>query len=238
MARITDEERGALREETVEEAPADSEHIPSDDEDSLAAEEEPRKRGGLVGFLLNPYLTLISRLFLAGIFILSGMTKLGIPEPFAESIRSYEVPLPDFVVQTMAVGLPPLELGLGVWLLIGLFTRFSAAVSGGLMVVFLIALIQAAFRGLDPNCGCFAGAQLSNPWGTAMIQALGPVGTYLANERIGAEIIIRDFVFLLMSIHLFFVPTVLAVDNLRNRPHATDDEMEELDEGQLALDES
>ena len=80
--------------------------------------------------------------------MLSGMTKLGVPAAFTVSINSYEMPLPTLLVQVMSVALPPLELLLGVWLLIGLFTRFSAAVSGGLMVIFLIAMVQAALRGV------------------------------------------------------------------------------------------
>jgi putative oxidoreductase len=207
--------------------------------DEAYEEVEQPKRKGLAGFLTNPYLTLVSRLLLGGILLLSGMTKLGVPKAFAESIYSYEMPLPDALVQVMAVGLPPLELGLGIWLLMGLFTRFSAAVSGGLMVVFLVALIQAAFRGLDPNCGCFAGAAGTNPWGEAMIQALGPIGTYLANERIGPEIIIRDFVFLLMSIHLWFVPTVFGLDNLRKRGRVVEveEEWEEVEEPLAEVEE-
>src|SRR5215210_5309197 len=93
-------------------------------------------------FLTGPYPTLVSRLVLGVIFVLSGMTKLGVPDAFASNINSYEMSLPPALVQVMAVGLPPLELALGVWLLAGLFTRFSAAVSGGLMVIFLIAMIQ------------------------------------------------------------------------------------------------
>ena len=153
---------------------------------------------------------------LGSILVLSGMTKLGVPAAFTVSIDSYEMPLPTLLVQVMSVALPPLELLLGVWLLIGLFTRFSAAVSGGLMVIFLIAMVQAALRGLDPNCGCVAGAE-GNPLGNAMVAALGPIGDWLTNERVGLGSIARDVVFLLMALHLWFVPTIWGVDWLRSR---------------------
>jgi putative oxidoreductase len=160
-------------------------------------------------FLAGPYPTLVSRLLLGGIFFLSGLTKLGVPQTFSESIRSYGMPLPPEVVQAMAVWLPPLELGLGIWLLVGLFTRFAAAVSGGLVLIFLIAMFQAMLRGLDPNCGCFAGAE-----GNAL-RALGPVGEWLTDEKVGIGSITRDLAFLLMSLHLIFVPTIFALDNWR-----------------------
>ncbi len=169
------------------------------------------------GLLSGPYPTLISRLVLGGIFLLSGLTKLGVPDTFRASINSYDMPLPSGLVQIMAVGLPPLELGLGVWLLAGLFPRFSAALTGGLVLIFLIAIIQAMFRGLDPDCGCFAGGGGANPLGVAAVRALGPVGTFLTNEKVGVGSIARDLVFLLMSLHLIFVPTIFALDNLRHR---------------------
>src|SRR6478672_1126378 len=114
------------------------------------------------GSLRSPYLTLISRLVLGFIFLLSGLTKLGIPNTFAVSIQSYEMPLPAALVQLMAVALPPIELAIGLLLLAGLWTRISAIIAGALMLVFIVAMIQAMFRGLSPDCGCFAGAG-SNP---------------------------------------------------------------------------
>lgn len=176
-------------------------------------------------FLRGPYPTLVSRLGLGGIFFLAGLTKLGVPTSFAESIRAYEMALPELLVQIMAVGLPPLEVGLGVWLLAGLFTRFAAAISGGLMVVFLIAITQAALRGLNIDCGCVAGppgagGPTANAFGVALVQALGPIGTYLTTDKVGLESILRDTVFLLMAIHLIVVPTTLGIDSWRRARHA------------------
>ena len=189
-------------------------------------------------FLRGPYPTLVSRLGLGGIFLLAGLTKLGVPASFADDIRAYELPLPDPLVQIMAVGLPPLEVGLGVWLLAGLFTRFAAAISGGLMAIFLIAISQAAARGLDINCGCVPGPQgtsgpTANAFGLALVQALGPLGTYLTTEKVGWESIIRDTIFLLMAIHLVVVPTTLGIDSWRRARHqaaeaeAAEDETED-----------
>src|SRR5437588_9509844 len=104
--------------------------------DAVEAAQAERSRFGVppaaLRILTNPYLTLISRFLLGAIFVLSGLTKLGVPDQFSESINGYGMNLPYQLVDIMARGLPPLELGLGIWLLIGLFTRLAAAVSGGL----------------------------------------------------------------------------------------------------------
>ena len=190
-------------------------------------QERPNALRSVWAFLSGPYPTLVSRLGLGLIFLLSGLTKLGVPGTFQASIDSYEMPLPTEFVRLMAVGLPPLELGLGAWLMLGLFTRFSAALSGGLIVIFLIAMIQAMFRGLDPNCGCFVGAQ-GNALGDAAIRAIGPIGKWLTDEKVGAGSITRDAVFLLMSVHLLFVPTIWGLDNLRKR--GQEPEVEDVEE--------
>ncbi len=174
--------------------------------------------GRIWAFLRGPYPTLVSRLLLGGMMLLAGLTKLGVPGAFADNINSYQMGLPPGVVQVMAVGLPPLEIGLGLWLLVGLFTRFAAAVSGVLMAIFTIAITQAWLRGLIISCGCVAGGEdTANPLGLAILRALGPVGDYLANEKAGPDAILRDIILLLMAVHLVLVPTVFALDDLRRR---------------------
>jgi uncharacterized membrane protein YphA (DoxX/SURF4 family) len=165
------------------------------------------------------YLTLVSRLVLGVIFALAGLAKLGLPFAMAESIRAYEMGLPPFLVDFMANVLPPIELGVGIWLLMGLFTRFSAGITAALMVVFTIAVTQAWVRGLDINCGCFGGPMSADasttPAARAIIGAMGPVGTFLTNEKADLMTIGRDLVLLLMSIHLMLVPSVFSIDQLR-----------------------
>jgi uncharacterized membrane protein YphA (DoxX/SURF4 family) len=180
-------------------------------------DEAPAKRNAFVRFISNPYLTLVSRFVLGSIFVLSGTAKLGSTSTFADSIRSYEVGLPDAVVTAMATVLPIVELGIGVWLLAGLFTRFAAAVAGGMMVVFMIAIGQAWARGIEADCGCFAGGGSTPTFAENVMAALGPVGTFLSDAQIGPVPLLRDAIFLLMAIHLFFVPTIWSLDQLRNR---------------------
>lgn len=186
------------------------------------------------------YLTLVSRLALGGIFLIAGLTKLGDIHGFALSIDSYQISmgLPVQVIvnieNAMATVLPPLEIALGIWLLVGLFTRWAAAITGGLVVIFLLAMIQAMLRGFGDliDCGCFATGANANPVGVTILKALGPVGDFLAHEKADAVTIARDLVFLLMSVHLMFVPTIFGLDNLRNRGQGSGVRDQEYDEPQ------
>lgn len=164
-------------------------------------------------------LTLVSRLVLGLMFSLAGLVKLGVPQAMAESIKSYSMSLPPGLVTVMASVLPPLELGVGIWILLGLFTRFSAGITALLMAIFTVAVTQAWFRGLDINCGCFGGPD-SNALGKSILVALGPVGTFLTNEKAGPETVARDILLLLMSLHLVFVPTIFSIDQWRHRRNA------------------
>jgi uncharacterized membrane protein YphA (DoxX/SURF4 family) len=177
----------------------------------------------IVAFLTGPYPTLVSRLVLGGILFLAGLTKLGVPVTMKQSILAYEINLPPALVDIMATALPILEVGIGVWLIIGLFIRFSAVVSMVLMAIFTIAITQAWLRGLQIDCGCFGGAQ-GNAIGLGILKALGPIGDYLGHETAGPATIIRDVVLFLMGLHLFLVPSIYSIDNLRNRSRGAEEE--------------
>lgn len=109
-------------------------------------------------FLSTSYATLASRLVLGGVFFVAGITKALNPGGFAASIRSYELALPEWFVSLSAYGLPYLEILIGLYLIAGLFTKASAWAANAMMVVFILALLQGALRGLEIDCGCFGGA--------------------------------------------------------------------------------
>lgn len=112
----------------------------------------------LRNILSNPYATLISRLVLGGVFLVAGVTKAFDAGGFASSIRSYELGLPEWFVSLSAYGLPYLEILIGAYLIAGLFTNVSAWATNAMMIVFILALLQGALRGLEIDCGCFGGA--------------------------------------------------------------------------------
>jgi putative oxidoreductase len=92
--------------------------------------------------------TLVTMLFLAAI---SKITDL---DEFYLSVKSYQLPLPDWELRAIAMVLPWLEL-LAAILLIPARSRraglFAAAILFGL---FTLATGQAWARGLDISCGC------------------------------------------------------------------------------------
>ena len=163
-----------------------------------AMKERSQQRSSVVrGLLSNPYLSLLSRLVLGGVFLYAGAVKAFDPGGLAASIRAYELSLPEWFVSLSAHSLPLLEILLGLYLLVGLFTRSAAWVAIFLTIVFTVALLQGALRGLDIDCGCFgstSGAGASSLWVDVIrdlgflalgIQlALAPPGKFSADGRL------------------------------------------------------
>ena len=57
----------------------------------------------------------------------------------------------------LAVVLPWVELVTGVLLITGLWRREAAALAGGMLVMFLVAVSYVLWQGIDvANCGCFS----------------------------------------------------------------------------------
>jgi uncharacterized membrane protein YphA (DoxX/SURF4 family) len=111
-----------------------------------------------VSLLSNPRVRdvvgLLARLVLGGVVLVAGLLKVGHLETSARSVRAYQL-LPYDVAGYLGYGLPILEIAVGVLLVLGLFTRFSAVVGGVLMVVFVAGIASAWVRGLSIDCGCF-----------------------------------------------------------------------------------
>lgn len=101
-----------------------------------------------------PIVSLVLRLFLAGVFLYSGVPKLGNLKLSQYATRAYEL-MPYQVADIVGVVQPILEVALGVMLLVGLFTRFSAIASIVLLTVFIVGIASAWARGLAIDCGCF-----------------------------------------------------------------------------------
>lgn len=96
------------------------------------------------------------RVVLAGVWIFAAVQKLPDPAGFVRAVRAYDV-LPDLLVRAIGYGLPVLELGIGIVLLLGIGTRVAAGISGLLFLAFVIGIIQASARGVQIDCGCFGG---------------------------------------------------------------------------------
>ncbi len=94
------------------------------------------------------------RLAAAAVWLVAGAAKLPRIEAFREAVERYDL-LPAAVAAPFAYALPFLEIGLGLYLALGLFVRGAAGVGTLLFASFLVAQGQAWARGLVIDCGCF-----------------------------------------------------------------------------------
>ena len=124
------------------------------------------------------------RLSAAAIWLVAGAAKLVDLEHFHAQVDQYQL-LPHALEAPFAYALPFVELLVGLYLAVGLFTRAAAAVGCALMVLFLIAQSQAWARGLSLDCGCFGA---------------------LTHEQVGLPTILRDLALGLPSLVMLWRP--------------------------------
>lgn len=155
---------------------------------------------------LGRLLLLVGRLALAGIFLYAAYGKLRPVDAapfslaslkitssslsvsmmlFAMQVDSYQI-LPAWGVMAVSHGLPWLELGVGLWLLVGVGLRWSSLLSTVLVAGFFGVIVRSYFAGMKINCGCFGpGAEPLSGWtilrdGLFLALALGvTIGAFL-----------------------------------------------------------
>jgi uncharacterized membrane protein YphA (DoxX/SURF4 family) len=133
---------------------------------------------------VRQWLGLVARLVTGGVWIYAGAVKL--PDPYAsvQAVRAYEL-LPSSVAEAVGYLLPPLEIVVGLALVLGLLTRGAAVVSAVLFVVFIVGIASVWARGMEIDCGCFGGggydpdARSNYPWEIARDAALLLASCYL-----------------------------------------------------------
>ncbi len=144
------------------------------------------------------WVTLAARLVLAGVWAWAGWAKIADPDVATRAVRAYQI-FPEILVKPIAWGLPFVELGLALLLLIGLACRPAAWVSAVLFVAFIAMIGSAWARGLSIDCGCFGGGGASNGvdaakyaqemvrdlalLGLALFVALGPSSALSVDRR-------------------------------------------------------
>jgi uncharacterized membrane protein YphA (DoxX/SURF4 family) len=107
-----------------------------------------------------------ARVGLAAVWLISGGLKAVDPDATYVAVRAYDV-LPRAGVAVVVAVLPWLEIALGLLLLVGLRVRIAAALSVGLLLVFVGGVTQAWARGMSIDCGCFGGGGAVTPGETA-----------------------------------------------------------------------
>jgi len=99
-------------------------------------------------------MTLIVRVLVGALFIFAGVAKVGHFNDLAAAIAGFRI-LPEPVVGPLAVLLPFFEIGLGLYLAAGLFTRTAATIAAVQLTVYAAAIASAVIRHIPANCGCF-----------------------------------------------------------------------------------
>jgi len=103
-----------------------------------------------------PWLALVARLVVGGVWLAAGLSKVGDPEASVRAVRAYQL-VPDSLERAVGYSLPLLEICLGVLLVIGLAQRLAAIASAVLLAAFIVGIAAAWARGLQIECGCFGG---------------------------------------------------------------------------------
>ena len=97
---------------------------------------------------LRDHTGLLARLVLGVVLVVAGALKIGNPLGAARAVQAYDV-LPFEVARWVGYALPWLEIVVGVLLVLGLFTRVSAAIGTLLMLAFVVGIAQAWARDVE-----------------------------------------------------------------------------------------
>ena len=153
----------------------------------------------------QPWVTLVARVVLGGALLYAGLLKVGDLRQSVAAVKAYQLPFPDWFISLIGHALPFVEIILGAAVVFGVFTRWTAALCGLAMVVYIIGIASAWARGLSIDCGCFTpGGELSP----------GEATKYLLD-------IVRDFGLLLLAVWVVLFPrTRLSIDSWIAGPDA------------------
>ncbi len=141
--------------------------------------------------LKHPVLSLLLRLYLAGVFIYASLHKINFPAEFADNIAGYLI-VPHWLINPLAVFMPWLELVSGLFLLAGVRVRAASVLIGAMLAMFTVAVTVAMIQDTPIGCGCF--------------QSVG--------EAISWWTVLRDLVWLAMAAHVYFHDRLVHLDRL------------------------
>jgi uncharacterized membrane protein YphA (DoxX/SURF4 family) len=96
----------------------------------------------------------VLRLLVGGLFLVAGALKVGHADFLAATIAGFRL-VPASIIAPMSLFLPFFEIGLGAYLIVGLFTRAAAIVATTQLVVFAAAIASVVARHITISCGCF-----------------------------------------------------------------------------------
>ena len=142
-------------------------------------------------------LTLVLRVLLGATLVVTGALKVGHAAELAAAIAGFRL-LPPEIVGPMSVALPYVELMLGAYLIVGLFTRVSAVVAAVQFIIYAGAIASAVLRHIPATCGCFGPHDTATAdWPhvafdlalalVAVVIAAGAPGAFAIDRRIKAS---------------------------------------------------
>ncbi len=106
--------------------------------------------------ILQPWLSLVVRLSMAGILIAAAIPKMLNSDESVRAVRAYRL-LPEALVPFFGTALPYFEMVLALVLIVGVFTRWTAIVWLIMMAAFVFGVAWAWAKGYSIDCGCFGG---------------------------------------------------------------------------------
>ena len=134
----------------------------------------------LKAVMTHPYLALVLRLYIAGLFVYAGMVKINYTAEFAETIASYRM-VPYWGVHPMAITMPWIELIVGIMLVCGIRVRSAIAVTGAFLVMFTVGIAVNLIWKAPIDCGCF----------------------HTLGDTISWKTLMRDLTWIAMAVHVY-----------------------------------
>lgn len=140
--------------------------------------------------VFSPWLNVLIRVILGGVFLYAGVSKLSDPKAFARIISHYDL-VPEGLLASVAIVLPALEILVGVGLFFAI--RGSLSVVFGLLVMFVFVLWYGRLKNLNIGCGCFSLQELNNFAGLREVfyrdigMIIGVVYLYVSNWVSGSK---------------------------------------------------
>ncbi|MDQ2993179.1 MAG: DoxX family membrane protein [Candidatus Eremiobacteraeota bacterium] len=91
---------------------------------------------------------------MGAVLVVAGALKIGQASALAASIAGFHL-LPAGIVAPLAIVLPFVEVFVGLYLIVGLFTKIAAVVAAAQYALYAGVIASAVIRHIPANCGCF-----------------------------------------------------------------------------------